>query len=507
MGDTDDETANERVRRERDLYRRLLDLGTHDEIEPFLREALELIVDTMGARLGYLEIADGTDDAGPRFSIAHGLSNQELASIRSLVSSGIIAEALATGEIVVTPSAILDPRFGGRESVHARRIEAVLCAPIGVDPPRGVLYLQGRSGAGPFSPSDRTPVELFARHVVPLADRLLTRRRHHEDPTAEFRPRLRADGLVGRSQALANLLRQISLVAPLEVDVLLTGDSGTGKSLVARVIHDSSPRARAAFVELNCAALPESLIESELFGALAGAHSTATRRMDGKVAAAEGGTLFLDEIGELAIPAQAKLLHLIHAKQYYPLGATKAQSANVRIVAATNVDLKAAVAEKRFREDLLYRLQVLPIRVPSLAERPDDVPELARYFCGAACQRHGLPRTELSRSALRAAQSAEWPGNVRQLAHAMEAAVIRAAGEGSSFVERSHLFPDAGEDHSPQDGEVSFQERTRRFQSSLLRELLDDEDWNVGKVADRLDLARSHVYALIRGFGLKRRAG
>jgi Nif-specific regulatory protein len=496
----------ERIRRERDLYLRLLELGSHEEVEPFLREALALVVETIGARLGYLEIGQEGDGDPPRWSIAHGLTAEAVDRVRATISSGIIAEALATGNVIVTPSAVADPRFVTRESVRVHRIEAVLCAPVGDDPPQGILYLQGHHGAGPFSDEDREMAQLFARNLAPFADRLLARVRSKSDPTREFRKRLRADDLIGRAPALATLLRQAALVAPLDVHVLLTGESGTGKSHVARVIHDSGPRARGPFVELNCAALPETLVESELFGALPGAHSTATRRVEGKVAAAAGGTLFLDEIAELAAPAQAKLLQLIHSKQYYPLGSNKAVTADVRIVAATNVDLKAAVAERRFREDLLYRLEVLPLRVPSLAERRGDIADLARFFCARVCDRHGLPKLDLSRSAIRAAEAADWPGNVRQLAHAVEAAVIRAAGERAATIEVAHLFPQDSNRASdgPAEEELSFQERTRRFQARVLHDMLEAEDWNVARAAERLDLGRSHIYALIRAYNLKR---
>jgi Nif-specific regulatory protein len=497
----------ERVRRERDLYRQLLDLGAQNELAPFLEEALALVVEVTRAHRGYLELHDERDTAGkPRWSIAHGLTEDEIAGVRSTISRGIIAETLATGETIVTPSALLDPRFQHRGSVRIGRIDAVLCAPVGADPPVGVLYLQRREGAGPFSAEDREKAEMFARHLAPLADRLLVRQQRDPDPTAPFRETLRLESVVGRSHALAALLRQVSLVAPLDINVLLTGDSGTGKSQIARVIHDNGPRAGHPFVELNCAALPEGLIESELFGALPGAHSTAAHRVEGKVAAAECGTLFLDEIGDLSPPAQAKLLHLLHARQYYPLGSAKPVRADVRVIAATNVNLEAAVAERRFREDLFYRLQVLPVRVPSLAERREDIAELATFFCAAACDRHGLPHIALSKGALRAAESAEWPGNVRQLAHAVEAAVIRAAGERAPRVERTHLFPDRAEVETEEAPVLTFQEATRRFQARLLRETLEDAGWNVMEVARRLDLARSHVYNLIRAFGLERAA-
>ncbi len=472
--DDTDELA--RVRRERELYRRLLDLGRKDEPEPFLREALGLVVEVTGARQGYLELHDDDHTGTPRWALAHGFTAEQLAGVRAAISRGIIAEALATGKTIVTPSALLDERFRARESVRVGQIEAVLCAPIGDDPPRGVLYLQNRAGHGFFSEDDRAWAETFARHLAPLVDRVLARQRERAgmDATARVRATLRAPDVIGRGAALATALHHVALVAPLDVHVLLTGETGTGKSQLARVIHDNGPRATHPFVTLNCATLPETLIESELFGAL-----------------------------ELSHTAQAKLLHLLQAKEYYPLGGTKPLRANVRVIAATNTDLQQAVGERRFREDLFYRLQVLPIRVPSLAERREDIPLLAAFFCAQACQRHGLPRLELSPNALRAAESAAWPGNVRQLENAVEAAVIRAAGAHAEQVERAHLFPE--EAARPEAGApVTFQEATRRFQERLLQDALEAEGWNVVDTARRLDLARSHVYNLIRAFGLER---
>jgi transcriptional regulator with GAF, ATPase, and Fis domain len=494
--------------RERELYLRLLNLSREDEPKPFLEEALALIVEVTGARQGYLELYDDEGDReDARWWIAHGFSAEEVEKVRAAISRGIIAEAVATGQAIVTPSALLDPRFSERESVRLGRIEAVLCVPIGEDPPRGVLYLQGRTAAGAFSAEDRAHAELFAYHLAPLADRLLEAqdRSAGSDPTRPLRQTLRLTGIIGHSVVLAAVLRQVAMVAPLDVHVLLTGETGTGKSLMARAIHDNGPRAGQPFVEVNCATLPDLLVESELFGALPGAHSTASRRIEGKVAAAEHGSLFLDEIGVLSVTAQAKLLQLLQSRQYYPLGSGKPLQADVRVITATNTDLRRAVAEHRFREDLFYRLEVLPIRVPSLAERREDIAELAAAFCSEGCTRHQLPQLRLSRNAVRALEAAEWPGNVRQLAHAVEAGVIRAAGLGASQVEAAHLFADGAQPLAVPEGPLTFQEATRRFHAHLLLDTLEDTGWNIVEAARRLDLARSHVYKLIRAFGLQRR--
>ena len=385
------ETDVAKLRAERDLYMRLLELGQHGEIEVVLREALRLIAEIADARQGYLELFDEDDPSGsPRWCIAYGLSNEQVAEVRSAISDGIIAEALATGETIVSPSAFSDPRFNARASILVKHIEAVLCAPVGEDPPCGALYLQGPSQSDVFSTEGRLRAETFARHLAPVVRRLLGERgdTNPSDATAALRQTLRVDGVIGRSQALAGVLRQVALAAPLDVTVLLTGDSGTGKSQIARVLHDNSPRSGFPFIEVSCGALPDSLIESELFGAMPGAHSMASRRMEGKVAAAEGGTLFLDEISNLSSVAQTKLLQLLQSKEYYPLGSAKPLQADVRVVTATNTNLERAVAEGKFREDLFYRLHVLPVRIPCLDERREDIRGLTLHFCTESSRRH-----------------------------------------------------------------------------------------------------------------------
>jgi DNA-binding NtrC family response regulator len=290
-------------------------------------------------------------------------------------------------------------------------------------------------------------------------------------------------------------------MAPLDVGMLITGPTCTGKSALARAIHDNSRRAGAPFVPLNCGALPPDLIESELFGAERGAHSTATQRTIGKVAAARGGTLFLDEIGELPYEAQTKLLHLLQERQYYPLGSSQLVAADIRVIAATNADLRAKIEKHTFRADLFFRLNVVTIEIPGLAERREDLGALVAHFLREACARHGLAALEVSRAAIVAVQEEDWPGQIRELANAVEAGAIRATVDRSPSLRPHHLFPA----RQARDADaLDYREATRRFQRRYLLDVLTECDWNMAAATSTLGLARSHLYNLITAFDLKR---
>ncbi|WP_236607695.1 sigma-54 interaction domain-containing protein [Sandaracinus amylolyticus] len=341
----------------------------------------------------------------------------------------------------------------------------------------------------------------FAQALAPIAE-LLLHRNSSELPDVTHESAF--SGIVSRSPLVRRIVEQLRLVAPLDVHVLLTGQSGTGKTLFANAIHAASNRRHRPFVEINCAAIPESLLENELFGADPGAHSAVPRGgVRGKVEAAEGGTLFLDEIGELALSSQAKLLQLLQDRTYYRLGSTNARRADVRIIAATNVALPTAVAQRRFREDLFYRLKVFEARIPSLAERIEDVIPLAVHFCRSAARRHELEVSRLSPEVLRTLAALEWPGNVRELANRIESAVLHAHMRGVGRVEVRDLFPT--NDAVPgQDETLTLQEATRRFQRAHVLAILESTDWNITETARQLDVARSYVYTLIRVHGLHR---
>ncbi|MCE9666318.1 sigma-54-dependent Fis family transcriptional regulator [Myxococcus stipitatus] len=489
----------QQVALERDLYLHLLQVqGATSLVEP-MRGVLARLVELTRAERAYLELYDDATAGDRRWSLSHGCSSSEEEHIRAVTSRGIVAAAIASGQTVHTPFALLDTRFSSARSVQEQRLEAVLCAPLSGSSP-GVLYLEGQRGRGPFSPESVQVAETVARAIGTAVQRAgLHTWRETEDPTLPFRRKLRVDGIAGRSRALAHVFEQVSLAAPLDVSLLITGASGTGKTQLAQAIHDNSRRRGAPFLEINCAAIPEGLIESELFGSLPGAFPGA-RRTVGKVEAAEGGTLFLDEIAEIPLAAQGKLLQLLQSKQYYALASSRLAKANVRVIAATNADLEQLVTERRFREDLFYRLNVFTLHMPSLAERREDLGCLLEQLLARLADEHGLPGLRASPGFYAACEAMEWPGNVRQLRNRLEGALIRASAEGASFVEPRHLMDRA---QPPQEGPLSFHEATRQFQRDLLRRELGSA-WQVSEVARRLDLTRSHVYNLIKALGLKR---
>jgi two-component system nitrogen regulation response regulator NtrX len=283
--------------------------------------------------------------------------------------------------------------------------------------------------------------------------------------------------------------------------VLVTGENGSGKELVAEAIHRLSKRAAGPFVKLNCAAIPKDLVESELFGYEKGAFTGALQAKRGRLEVADGGTLFLDEIGDLSLEAQAKLLRAIETGEVERVGGTKTLHCDARIVAATNKDLTQAIEDGEFRQDLFFRLNVLPLNVPPLRERAGDIELLARHFLARFCGAEGLPLKRLSPEALAALEAYAWPGNVRELRNLMERAAILVEGEQVRDVDVEPWLVAEGGDPDA----VGLRGEIGRREADAIRKALESAGWNVTQAAAGLGIDRTNLHRKMRKYGIKRR--
>jgi DNA-binding NtrC family response regulator len=311
--------------------------------------------------------------------------------------------------------------------------------------------------------------------------------------------------MIGGGAAMRRLLEVIRRAAPSEGRVLVSGENGTGKELVARAIHDQSRRRGGPFVKLNCAAVPADLIESELFGHERGAFTGAVAARRGKFEQADGGTLLLDEVGDMPPAMQAKVLRVLQEGEFERVGGHQTLKVDVRVVAATNKDLDAEVKAGRFREDLFYRLNVVPIHAPPLRERKEDVPELAARFLGEACERNGRRQMRLAREAVLVLQAHDWPGNVRELRNLVERLAILSDGPEISAEDVAAVLPGARRPRADRfRAGASFHDLVEEAEREIILGALDAHGDNVSDTARALGLERSHLYKKMRGLGIKR---
>jgi two-component system, NtrC family, nitrogen regulation response regulator NtrX len=303
--------------------------------------------------------------------------------------------------------------------------------------------------------------------------------------------------ILGSSVPMKALRQQIALTAPTSGRVLIFGESGTGKELVARALHANSPRSAMPFVEVNCAAIPEELIESEMFGHRKGSFTGASEDKTGKFQKADGGTLFLDEVGDMSLKTQSKVLRILEEQTVEPLGSNQPVKVDVRVLAATNKKLEQEIARGNFREDLFYRLNVIPFYVPALRERTEDIAVLAAHFLAAFCEAYGKKSKELTEAALQILLAYPWPGNVRELKNLVERLVIMSP---SSRIEPHHLPPELFRG-APKDAQKSFEtlhEARAAYEREFVLRKLQENRWNMTNTAAALGLERSHLYRKMR---------
>ncbi|HEU5059742.1 MAG TPA: sigma 54-interacting transcriptional regulator, partial [Kofleriaceae bacterium] len=438
-------------------------LNSELRLEPLLDDVIDTAIELTSAERGFLLLYPPGRRDRLEIVVARNIGEEDLAGEEGRPSRSIAERAARSGEVQLTVDAAFDERFGAAESVAALRLRSVLAVPLRQKGRViGTIYVDHRYRSGAF---DSEAVELACE----LADiaavaidnaRLVEENRRRQEEIDRFNQRLSDDlgereaelievkarlgddraglrhayaGLVGRSPAMVELLRTLDRVTDSTLPVVLFGESGTGKELVARALHQHGPRRDRPFVAVNCGALPEPLLESELFGHVRGAFTGADRDRRGLFEIADGGTLFLDEIADTSLAMQTRLLRVLQEHEVRRVGDEKTRRVDVRIVAASNRDLEGLVGRGEFREDLYYRLNVVPIRVPPLRERVPDIPELCEHILARAAG-GGAPRT-IARAALARLSAYPWPGNVREL----ENELARAAALADGAIEVAHL--------------------------------------------------------------------
>ncbi|MBM4242780.1 MAG: GAF domain-containing protein [Deltaproteobacteria bacterium] len=495
-----------------------------DELVPLVIGKCRDVLDAEGGSVLLLDEARG--ELFFPYVVAESTGAAErLSSLRVPLDGSIAGAVVTSGTPLRVDDATRDPRFyGGADRLTGVRTQTLLAAPLrarrGII---GVIEVVNRRGGASFDDQDLALLDALAGSVAIALEnaRLYERVKASEEKLRTEVGVLRRDlarrdrfaEIVGTGPAMSEVFRLMESAAASPIAVLIEGETGTGKELVARAVHRESPRSDGPFLAVNCAAFQDTLLESELFGHRRGAFTGATSDRRGLFEAAEKGTVFLDEVGEMPASMQAKLLRVLEQGEVIPVGDTRPRRVDVRIVSATNRDLRTEVAERRFREDLYYRLSAFPIQLPPLRARREDVPLLAQAFVAGAAERHGKRIAGLDPAALDHLLRFDWPGNVRELRNEMERAVA-LAHEGDTIA-ATHLSERARA-ASPQAGEPSafasaatdrtglpLLEARDRFEARYIAEVLRQQNGNVSHAAKALGLSRVMLQRKMKAFGLR----
>jgi transcriptional regulator with GAF, ATPase, and Fis domain len=461
---------------------------------------------------------------------ARNIDRENVKKALQKVSRSITAQVLATGVAFRSDDAINDEALAPAASIAELKLRSVLCVPMRVgDDVRGCLYVDNRFAQGQFDAGAQDLLEAFAdqaalslERVRLLADNERVRR-ELELANAQLETAVRtqaqaldslSEGLlhggielrheyptiVGRGRAITHMLGVLDRVIDGDFPVLLLGESGTGKELVARALHENGPRRRAAFVGVNCGAIAEGLLESELFGAVRGAYTGSVKDRAGLVEAAQGGVLFLDEVGEMSLGLQAKLLRVLQEKRVRRVGGNDEIPIDVRVVSATNRDLAREVATQRFREDLYYRLKVVQIEVPPLRERREDLAQLVDHFLTKLAAENGKPKPTVTRECLERLMAHDWPGNVRELSNEITRMFALGGAElGPDLI--SHLAQAPRGQGSGLRGLVG--RRMEDVEAELIRATLEVTGGKRGDAAKMLGIPRRTFYNRLKALGIE----
>jgi Nif-specific regulatory protein len=473
------------------LYRisRILAMGVGER--SMLAEILDILHDGLGMRSGTIMLVS-PDRQELLVEVGHNLSRRQAQTVRYRMGEGISGRVVQTGKPAIVPKVSEEPQFLNRLRGY-RKISkdeiSFICVPISA----GKEVIGALSVDRLFDESAPLDEDVRLLSIVAsmIANDINARRRSAierealETENLQLRSQLedvyRPENIIGNSDAMRAVYRSIQQVADSDTTVLIRGESGTGKELVAHASHYSSPRARNAFVKVNCAALSENLLESELFGHEKGAFTGAIQARAGRIEEADGGTLFLDEIGDFSLATQVRLLRFLQEREFERVGSNKVLKANVRVITATNCDLERAVEQGAFRKDLYYRVNVFPIMLPALRARKNDILLLADHFVVRYAKKLGKDVRRITTPAINMMVAYHWPGNVRELENCIERAVLLS---NDGVIHGHHLPPTLQtSDGSDTIGEGTLQDRVDLFERDLIVDALKRNDGNVSSAA------------------------
>jgi len=442
------------------------------------------------------------DDEKAMLVALKGLLSREGYEVETAQSGAEALRCIDTGSFHLVVTDLSMDGVGGMQVLeHARRVDPdTAVVMITAHGSEKIAVQAMKLGASDYLPKPFDNDEL--RVIVARVMETVRLRRDHRRLLAQVEGAYGADRIIGQSPAMRRVFETIDRVADTDVTVLIRGESGTGKELVANALHWRSPRRSKPMIAMNCAALSRDLVESELFGHERGAFTGAMTRREGKFEAADGGTLFLDEVGDMPLETQAKLLRAIQEKEFQRVGGNQSIRVDVRLLAATNQDLEAAVAAGRFREDLYYRLRVVAVQIPPLHERREDIPLLIDYFLADAAERFRRPAKPLASEALHACVMQRWKGNVRELRSAVEQALLLSAGPELTAADLLGATSNDATAPSPTSFRDAKERAVQGFERQFLVDALRRHGGNITKAAEEVGMYRQNFQQKMRELGI-----
>jgi transcriptional regulator with GAF, ATPase, and Fis domain len=422
----DDSVSTEEIEGYRKLHEFSQKLLSDYELPVLLENLLDSVISITTADKGFLILLE---DGEFRIKVARNVDRQNIGDAVEQVSDSIIRKVIDSKEPLIVSDAVTNSEFNSSQSVINLNLSSVMCVPL-LDRGQllGLIYVGNENIASLFEQRHLDLLTVFASQAsLIIANAIMVKGLQvDKELLSERLSEMRFGSIIGACDPMKEIFRTVEKVAPTTVNVLVTGETGTGKELIAHELHHRSSRADGPFVTINCGAIPESLLESELFGHVKGAFTGANQTREGKFQAADGGTIFLDEIGEMPVNLQVKLLRVLQEHTVTKVGATKSEKVDIRVIAATNKHLERAVREGEFREDLFYRLNVVLLELPPLRERGNDVVLIAKYLINELSEDMGVAHKQLSQETVQALRKYAWPGNIRQLENRLKKATVLA---------------------------------------------------------------------------------